>query len=319
MKLHKDQVYSLSSLCGLLGLSRQAYYQHKEFNYERLIAEGFVLEHVRKLRKKAPQLGCRKLYVMCKEYFGELLSMGRDQFLCLLRRHGLMLRLKKRRICKTTDSSHSYPLHPDLAKGFVPSAINQLWVSDITYIWTEKGFCFLSLVTDAYSHSIVGWRLAPTLKYKYTEEALRMAIDGTSSSLEGLIHHSDRGFQYAYKLYTDLLGKNQIRISMTQSSDPRDNAIAERMNGILKQEWLNYHQFTDMEHVRKVLEPAIEFYNTERPHSSVGMLTPAQAALCTGELKNLWKPKKKSEADLVVANKAAIAFLCGDNQTMETF
>lgn len=223
---------------------------------------------------------------MCREYFGEMFRMGRDAFYRLLRENGLMLRMDKRR-CRTTYGEKTS--HENLAKGFVPLSINRLWVADITYIRIRGGFCFLSLVTDAYSHKIIGRRLAPRLEYRYTREALEMAVGEAAKPLEGLIHHSDRGFQYNYPDYTDILREHGIRVSMTQNGDPRENAVAERVNGILKQEWLNLHDFEDIEHVERVLEPAIRFYNTRRPHASVDFLTPQEAEKRTGLLKKHWK------------------------------
>jgi transposase InsO family protein len=164
-------------------------------------------------------------------------------------------------------------------------------VSDITYIRLTEGFCFLSLITDAYSHKVIGWQLAPGLQYSYTCEALRMAIESARSPLSGLIHHSDRGGQYAHPHYTEALRKVGARVSMTESGDPRDNAVAERMNGILKQEWLHFHEFENIEQVRNVLEPAIEFYNTRRPHASIDFMTPEQAEGQRGVLRNRWKKK----------------------------
>jgi transposase InsO family protein len=234
-------------------------------------------------------MGCEKLFVMCREFFKDLFCIGRDAFYRILRESGLMLKLKKRHKTRTTDSTHKYPRYPNLIRGFVPEKINQLWVSDITYIWTDEGFCFLSLVTDAYSHKIVGWKLAPTLAYRHTEEALHGAIDSSTKPLRGLIHHSDRGVQYAYPAYTEVLKKEGILISMTENSDPLENAVAERINGILKQEWLYLHDFENIEAVRAVLEPAIGFYNTRRPHASNNFLTPQQAESKEGVLENRWK------------------------------
>lgn len=258
----------------------------------RIALRGFIIEYVRQIRKESPRIGCAKLFVMCRTYFGDLFCIGRDSFYTILRQSGLMLRIKRTRRCRTTNSGHGYPLYPNLIREFVPTAINQLWVCDITYIWTNKGFCFLSLVTDAYSHKIRGYSLAPTLAFRYTEQALDMAIGSIQGDLSRLIHHSDRGFQYAYSSYTDKLKKHHISISMTENPDPLENAIAERVNGILKQEWLNGYEFTDMEHVRAVLEPAIQFYNNKRPHASIDYLTPQQAEEKTGMLKKRWKKIK---------------------------
>jgi transposase InsO family protein len=259
---------------------------------EKLAIHEFILQYVKEIRSEAPRIGCEKLFVMCKAYFGELFRMGRDAFYRILQESGLMLRIRKRRT-RTTDSSHGYCCYRNLIRGFVPERSNQLWVSDITYIRTLTGFCYLSLVTDAYSHKIVGWTLAPKMEYHYTQEALQMAIDGTKKPLKGLIHHSDRGFQYAYTFYTDLLHENGMRISMTENGDPLENAVAERVNGILKQEWLHFHSFKNIEHARSILEPAIAFYNTRRPHASINFLTPEQAENQEGVLRNRWKKKAR--------------------------
>ena len=150
---------------------------------------------------------------MCKDFFGEDFRLGRDAFYRLLHDSGLMIRIRHRHT-RTTNSYHNYRLYPNLIRGYIPTAPNQLWVSDITYIPLSVRFCFLSLVTDAYTREIVGWVLAPTLEYKYTQQALENAIDYVDTDLDGLIHHSDRGVQYAYDLYTNLLVSNRIKISM---------------------------------------------------------------------------------------------------------
>jgi transposase InsO family protein len=256
-----------------------------------LALRNFIIHYVKEVRVDAPRIGCEKLFVMCKEFFKDLFCIGRDAFYRILRECGLMLKLKKRHKTRTTDSTHKYPRYPNLTLGFVPERINQLWVSDITYIWTSAGFCYLSLITDAYSHKIVGWKLAPTLAYRYTEEALHSAIESSEKPLKGLIHHSDRGVQYAYPAYTAVLKKEGILVSMTENSDPLENAVAERVNGILKQEWLYLHDFENIEAVRAVLEPAIEFYNMRRPHASNNFLTPQQAESQKGVLENRWKKK----------------------------
>ena len=256
-----------------------------------LVLRGFIVEYVKELRKDHPMLGCEKLYVMCKTYFGTLFDIGRDAFYRILRENKLMLRLRRRKHCRTTDSEHPYPLYPNLIRDYKPVCTDRLWVCDITYIWTSEGFCFLSLVTDAYSHQIIGYKLAPSLAYHYTEEALDMALSQAGEELDKLIHHSDRGFQYAYYKYVNKLNKRQIKISMTENGDPLENAVAERVNGILKQEWLHHHQFKDIEDVRRILDPAIAFYNHHRPHASIDMLTPVQARECSGELKKRWKNK----------------------------
>lgn len=273
-------------------MSRQAYYQREDEDYELVVCKRFVLELVKEIRGKASKIGCLKLHLMCKAKFGEQMQMGRDTFYNFLRDNGLMLRRKIRRKIKTTFSGHGYRLYPNLIRGFIPTAINQLWVSDITYIVIDNKFVYLTLITDAYSHQIIGYCLAPSLHAIYTQQALQMAIAAATErgeSLEGLIHHSDRGVQYACGGYVEILQQANIRISMTENGDPLENAVAERINGILKTEFLNQHDFMNIEEVEKVLYPSIEFYNNERPHMSIDNLTPLQARSRTGTLTRHWK------------------------------
>jgi transposase InsO family protein len=288
----------IQPLCGLFGISRQAYYQRREGRgLEKEALCSIVIEYVREVRMLAPRTGCEKLYVMCRTFFGSLFTLGRDAFYRLLREYGLMLRLKKRSV-RTTDSSHPYPRYPDLAKGFIPVRACELWVADITYVrLSEGGFCFLSMVTDAYSRRIRGWKLAPTLEYAHTLKALEMAVEDCGGHPpEGLIHHSDRGGQYAHESYISLLRRHGIRSSMTQSGDPRDNAMAERVNGTVKQECLRLNDFETVEQVQGALEKFIDFYNTRRPHASIDFLTPMEAEKREGPLRNRWKRKNGENA-----------------------
>lgn len=275
-----QQAFKLSGLCRVFGVSRQSYYQRSDTYYERLCFRGFVSEYVRSLRKDFPKMGCLKLYEKSKRYFGEQMQMGRDSFIELLREQGLLLKVKRRRRIKTTDSLHPFKRYANLAKNYVPSSACRLWVSDITYLPIgEKEFCYLSLITDAYSRKIVGWELAGTLQYVHTENALRRALQEATEHgfhIEGLIHHSDRGVQYAYPNYTDLLLSYQCRISMTQTGDPRDNAIAERVNGILKTEWLNAYEFSSLKEVKPAVAKVINLYNNQRPHMGIGMKIPSE-------------------------------------------
>lgn len=256
--------------------------------FVRLAHERFLLEYVRTVRKQIPGIGGEKLWLMYKAYFGREHSLGRDAFLEVVRRNGLMLR-KRKRSCRTTDSTHGLPVYADLVKDLLVDRPRQVWVSDITYIWTNEGFCFLSLVSDAYTHEILGWFVGPTLEAIYTLEALKMACRDLSEDQETLIHHSDRGIQYACLLYTSFLKEKKIRISMTQSGDPKDNAIAERINGILKDEFLNHYQFENIAEVSQRITQVVEFYNTQRPHRSLDMMAPVQAREKRGTIKKRWK------------------------------
>ena len=172
----------------------------------------------------------------------------------------------------------------------VPHRPNEIWVSDITYIETEEGVCYLSLITDAYSHKIIGWALGPTLETVYPLEALRMALDTIDDETSSrLIHHSDRGCQYCSDAYVSELKKHGVSISMTQSGDPLENAIAERANGIFKSEWLYKMPIPTREVCKLELCRIIDFYNTQRPHMSIGWQTPEQAHNQCGEQQRCWK------------------------------
>ena len=234
-------------------------------------------------------MGCLKLYEKSKSYFGDHLGMGRDSFIELLREQGLLLKMKRRRRTKTTDSLHPFKQYANLVKDYVPTSSCRLWVSDITYLPVgNREFCYLSLITDAYSRKIVGWEVADSLQYVHTENALRRALQEAVEQgfqTEGLIHHSDRGVQYAYPHYTDLLLSYRCRISMTQTGDPRDNALAERVNGILKTEWLNGYEFRSLKDVKPVVAKVIHLYNHQRPHMGIGMKIP-------GELHQAPSPKR---------------------------
>ena len=231
---------------------------------------------------------------MYKRDFPEETSLGRDRFEAVIDKYGLKVR-KRIRKPQTTDSTHGLYTYPNLVKEYIPLAANQLWVSDITYIviWLDDEnyeFCFLSIILDAYTEEIVGYSVGATLKTIYPLEALEMALlrlndaDG-----KNLIHHSDRGVQYASSDYIDRLKSRNIQISMTESGDPKDNAQAERINNTIKNELLKGYRFTDIEQVRQAVCAAVEFYNTERPHMSIDMKTPAEASLCSGELVKRWK------------------------------
>jgi len=281
-------------LCELFGRSRQAYYQRNNYNYKEEVKEEILLQLVERERSLMPKLGGRKLLGLIQPRLPAELYIGRDSLFDLLRRHGLLVGKRRRRI-KTTYSNHWLHKYSNLIKGFVPNQANRLWVSDITFVETAKGFVFLNLITDAYSRKIVGWSIGATLEAIYTIEALNMAIGQLPKKTEGLIHHSDRGVQYCCSEYVKVLNKKNIQISMTENGDPRENAIAERVNGILKDEWLNQIKLESLEHAIKELKRIIMIYNTCRPHSSLDMNTPEYAHKQTGEFKKHWKVYYKKQ------------------------
>ena len=218
----------------------------------------------------------------------EELKIGRDSFFEFLRENGLLVRKRKNRI-RTTYSNHWLHKYQNLVKEFTPFGPHQLVVGDITYIITMEGFCYLSLITDAYSRKITGWALGETLEAKYTVIALKMAIKQMPRGIKNVIHHSDHGVQYCCGDYVKVLKKNDFQISMTEEGNPRENAIAERVNGILKDEWLNQMKLQSLEEASKQLKEIIRIYNEQRPHASLDMMTPEYAHNQSGEFRKHWK------------------------------
>ena len=241
-----------------------------------------------------PKIGARKLLVRLEPRLPEDLLPGRDKFFDFLREHRLLVGKKRRRV-RTTYSNHWMHKYPNLINDFTATRINQLWVSDITYIATAQGFLYLNLISDAYSREIIGWTIGETLEAMYTVRALEMALKRLPGNSEGLIHHSDRGIQYCCSDYVKKLSKHNVSISMTENGDPRENAIAERINGILKDEWMNMMLLMSPEDAKRQLKRIIMIYNCHRPHSSLGMKTPREAAKYTGEFKKHWKTYYKKE------------------------
>jgi putative transposase len=275
-------------LCELFGKSRQAYYQHSKYNYKEEVKSEILLQLIEKQRQIMPRIGGRKLLKLIEPILPEELQIGRDSFFDFLREKGLLIRKRHNRV-RTTYSNHWMHKYPNLIKEFIPKGPHQLWVSDITYIETMEGFVYLSLITDAYSRKIIGWALGETLEALYTVKALIEAIKQLPKGTRDVLHHSDRGVQYCCGEYVKILKKNNFRISMTENGDPRENAIAERVNGILKDEWLNQMKFESIEEVSRQLETIIRIYNEQRPHSSLDMMTPQCAHNQSGEIKKLWK------------------------------
>lgn len=202
------------------------------------------------------------------------IKIGRDRFYDILREEGLLIK-RKRRYAKTTDSNHSFKIHKNLIADIVASRIDEIWVSDITYIRTTEKFLYLSLITDMYSRKIIGSCLSESLSIEGSIEALKQAMRG-KRQLKGTIHHSDRGIQYCSKIYTRLLTGKKIQISMSEKGNPYENAVAERVNGILKEEFLLSVTFTSKEEVQKAVEEAIATYNKERIHMSIEYKTPEE-------------------------------------------
>ena len=283
---------SLVRFCRLLGLTRQSYYQH--FWQDELVSieQELVLQQVLKIRQNHRHIGTRKLYEMLQPFIlSHQIKMGRDALFDLLAANFLLVRRKKRKVA-TTNSYHRFKKYPNLIRDLVPQHPNQLWVSDITYWRTTNGFVYISFITDAYSKKIVGHHVAQTMEAVETIKALKMAISGflkEPDSHSQLIHHSDRGMQYCSELYVKLLKKNNIDVSMTESGDPLENAIAERVNGIIKEEYLNDYSVDNIIQAKKLLLAVVDLYNNERPHQSIGYLTPNNVHQNKIKAEKLWK------------------------------
>lgn len=277
---------SVPCVCELLGVTKQAWYSYHKRSFEDAVGRDRVLECVREIRLDMPRIGGRKLQVKLLKDYG--IEIGRDALFAILREEGLLIKQRVRRT-RTTFSDHGLRVYPDLRKGFEPDGINQLWVADITYIWlgNEDGFHYLFLITDAYSKKIVGWTVADNMRHENAVAALRMAIRQCRKG-DRPIHHSDKGLQYCAKAYVSILSRHKMPISMTEGYDPRNNGIAERVNGILKEEFLK-HMDINAANVAETLERVINIYHTKRPHLSLGMLTPEQ--IHRGEMpgRKLWK------------------------------
>lgn len=283
-------IFSVGFFCELFGKSRQAYYEQYSDKQDKQAADILVLKIVAEIRLDLPRIGAKKLHFMLEEKLSPHgIKMGRDRLFSLLREHGYLLRYKRRKPY-TTDSNHPYYKYPNLIKDLLLYKANQLWVSDITYIQLIGKFAYLSIITDAYSRKIVGYCLYPTLHSEGVIEAFEMARK-ECPSLKGLIHHSDRGVQYCSAKYVDLLQNNKVKISMTENGDPYENAIAERINGILKMELLLGKTFANFEEARRVVEDSIRKYNEMRPHSSCNYLTPAVAHQKEGIMNKMWAKK----------------------------
>ena len=285
----KEALPCTKLLCSLLGYSRQAYYKIIKAQEASRFEASFLLAEVSSIRTNQPCLGGRKLLYKLQGFMqAHDISMGRDTFFELLREQELLVKRRKRKYPRTTFSFHQFRKYPNRIVGFIPTGPNQLWVSDITYIRLTQGFAYLSLITDAYSRKIVGYDLCERLSAKGCMAALKMAVKCRLKPTQRLVHHSDRGVQYCCNEYVNLLERHHIHISMTQSPDPLENAMAERVNGILKQELLQ-PGYGIYKQARPLVSKAIAIYNTERPHSSVDMLTPTQAHQMSGPLKQHWK------------------------------
>lgn len=282
--------FGIGLLCRLFGRTRHAYYDRQWRIQDQGIKEDVVVQHVLEIRKELPRVGTLKLHQMLNPLLeSHSLTVGRDYLFELMREHRLDIRRRKRRAA-TTDSRHWMHKYSNLVKDLVIDRPEQVWVSDITYVRLNTQWAYLSLVTDAYSRKIMGYALRTDLSAKGCIDALYMAL-GNRIYGQKLIHHSDRGSQYCSSSYVDILLGDEIAISMTENGDPYENAIAERVNGIIKSEFNLYSSFGSLEETSLKIGKSIKAYNEIRPHSSCDFLTPEVAHYKTGMLKRRWKKR----------------------------
>lgn len=301
----------IKSLCRLFGKTRHAYYDHQWRLQDLGLKDEIVLQHVLDIRKKQTRIGTLKLHYMLQEPLAQHgIKIGRDYLFDLMREHEMQIRNRKRKAI-TTNSRHWMHKYNNLIKELVINGPEQVWVSDITYISLKKQWGYLSLITDAYSKKIMGWAFRKDLSAQGCIDALKMAIADRKYPLQKLIHHSDRGAQYCSKGYVALLTDHNIAISMTENGDPYENAIAERVNGILKAEFELYGTQQGLRETTTKIRENIQTYNQLRPHASCDYLTPEQAHLAKGELRKRWKPKKyKNQQNTTCISPVGITNLC---------
>ncbi len=292
-----NEVYPLQALCQLFGYLRQAFYKQQRFHVLEQSKEAAVLQQVITIRTEQPRCGTRKLLVMLQPFLlSNDLFMSRDKLFDLLSKNKLLIR-KRKRNTYTTNSKHFFYRYPNLVAHFTPLHAHELWVSDITYIPMRERFAYLYLITDAYSRKIVGFQLSDDMRVTSAIVALQKALD--QKPLDAIvIHHSDKGMQYCSNDYVALLKKHHARISMTQGGDPYENAMAERVNGILKTELIS-ESYPDLKAAMQHIARCITVYNYRRVHSSLNWQTPhnvhSQKGPQVKKWKNYYKTKKQKE------------------------
>ena len=280
-------------MCFQFGYSKQAYYKHLQHIEKNAVVEDVVVGLIKKKREIWKRGSGRNLHQSLKKDFkAHDIKLGRDKFFDVLRQNGLLIKPKRIR-AKTTCSYHHFNKYANLIETHTPLRCNEIWVSDITYVWLKQQdkFCYLNLITDLYSRKIVGHCVYEDLSVKGSIIALQQALKQRNDKSLSLIHHSDRGVQYCCHAYVKMLQKNKVQISMTQSGDPLENAVAERINRTIKEEFTDDREmnFSTIELAQKSINLFVNFYNKQRPHRSINWHTPNEAHKLKGELKRVWK------------------------------
>lgn len=238
--------------------------------------ENAIKQLVDRERKLLPRIGTRKIHHLIKEDLEtQALKFGRDKLFRLMQKYRLLIQ-PQRRYIQTTMSKHWLRKWPNIIKGLKVDEPDQVWMSDITYIKTEEGTCYLNMITDAYSRKIVGYAIADNMETESMIPALRMAAKQKQNKHISTIHHSDRGLQYCSKEYASLINENKMQLSMTQNSDPYENALAERMNRTIKEEFGMNRSLKSKSQLIKLVTESVSLYNNYRPHLALKMKTPQE-------------------------------------------
>jgi transposase InsO family protein len=267
---------SVVALCELAQMTPQNYYARRSVRSRQEVDLGLVLALVKAEREQQPRLGVRKLYhLIAPELKAAGVKLGRDRLFKELGNAGWLVARKPSEWPKTTQVDPNLPVFKNLIKRLVATGPNQVWVADITYIRTQEAFLYLGLITDRWSRKIVGYHLGETLETEQVLKALGMALKGLKGS-ERPIHHSDRGCQYASYAYVRAVEQAGLTMSMTEKNHSAENALAERVNGILKQEYWLDANFENGRHARQATAHGVCMYNTRRPHTALKMATPDQ-------------------------------------------
>jgi transposase InsO family protein len=278
----------LEVLCELVGKTRQAFYDKMHRIEKEKFDASIIVTLVQRERKIAKRVGAKKLLLILKQELLEHgISVGSQKFIDILRDNNLLVKSRRGKP-KLTDSRHLLPVYPNTARNLYIDKSEMLWVSDITYIKVFDRYCYLILITDAYSRKVVGYNFSRNMTAKCCVAALNMAIKNRSYPDRKLAHHTDRGSQYCSKEYTDILKGNSIVISMTENGDPLENPLAERMNRTFKDVFGLSQNFPTFSSANEQIDAAIKYYNDRLPHSSIDMLTPSQAHHKTGKLEKHW-------------------------------
>ena len=272
----REPELQVTQVCAQAGMTPQNYYARRAVRGRHEVDLALALELVRAERKEQPRLGVRKLYHLIGPELAEAgVKLGRDQLFAALGKAGLLVERKPSEGPKTTNFNPNLPVFKNLIQRRKLTGRNQVWVTDITYIRTREGFMYLGLITDKWSRKIVGFHLGETLGTGSALKALAMAVKGLKQG-ERPIHHSDRGCQYASHAYVEAAEKAGLRMSMTEQDHCAENALAERVNGILKQEYWLDANFAGKPEAGKATAGAVRLYNSRRPHTKLGLKTPEQ-------------------------------------------